>query len=72
MLIAHSLIEELGSRRATTFLAGLEMPDLQLAPHDRQALTRFLERVAEHYGPEHETIVQLRRLNPDRSDGCPE
>ena len=71
MVIAHSLIEELGPRRTGTLLALLEMPDLGLAPRDAEALASFIERVALHYGEDHLVVRQLQAAAPPAAD-CPE
>ena len=65
------MIEELGSRRTSTFLALLETPDLSLAPQDRAALGMFIDRLAEQFGPEHAAVKQLQEVAPARVD-CPD
>ncbi len=72
MVIAYSLIEELGSRRTSTFLALLETPDLSLAPQDRAVLASFIDRLAEQFGTEHAAVRQLRAVAPGSADECPE
>lgn len=71
MVIAHSLIEELGPRRTSTVLALLETPDLSLAPQDAEALRAFTARLAEQFGPQHAAVRQLQAAAPEASD-CPE
>lgn len=66
------MIEELGSRRTSTFLALLETPDLSLAPQDRAALSSFIDRLAQQFGPEHVAVRQLRAVAPVSTDECPE
>lgn len=71
LVIAHSLIEELGDRRTKTFLALLECPELELAPADREAYGRFVQRLSEQFGPDCQVVTQLEsvdRANPS----CPE
>lgn len=70
MVIAHSLIEELGPRRTTSFLVLLEHPELELPPSDQEALERFTERLAEQFGPECRAVRQLRSALRDRGP-CP-
>ena len=71
MIIAHSLIEELGDRRTRTFLALLECPDLELAHADREALDRFVTRLSEQLGADCMAVSQLRSFRKD-SPPCPE
>lgn len=70
MVIAHSLVEELGSRRTNSILVLLEHPELELAPSDQEALERFIERLSEQYGPENGAVRQLRSVLRDRGP-CP-
>ena len=58
------MIEELGSRRTSTFLALLETPDLSLAPQDRAALGMFIDRLAEQFGQWRPRLL-MSVLNPD-------
>ena len=71
MIIAHSLVEELGARRTNTILAMLENPELELAPADQAAFRRFLERLADNYGQEAPEVRQLLAIRPDKPE-CPE
>lgn len=71
MVVAHSLLEELGSRRTSTFLVLLETPELELAPQDRAALSDFIDRLAEQFGPEHAAVKQLQEVAPAKVD-CPD
>lgn len=71
MIIAHALIEELGSRRAEAFLSLLEQPHPPLAQVDAAALQRFIERVEEQFGGGSRVADQFRRLHHPDTDGCP-
>lgn len=71
MIIAHTLIEELGSRRAEAFLALLEQPHPPLSQVDSDALQRFIARVEEQFGNGSQVAEQFRRLSPPEGDGCP-
>ncbi len=71
MVIAHSLLEELGERRTTFILAMLENPELELAPSDKAAFSRFLQRLEDHYGRDMPACRQLRVISGDAAE-CPE
>ena len=71
MIIAHSLIEELGDGRTRTFLALLECPDLELAHADWEALDRFVTRLSEQLGPDCRAVSQLRSPMKEPQP-CPE
>ena len=71
VVIARSLIDELGDRRTKTLLALLEYPEFELAPADRQAYARFVMRLSEQLGPDSRAVEQLRFLAEEQSL-CPE
>ena len=71
LVIAHSLIASLGERRVNAILAMLENPELLLADSDRYAFERFLDRLADHYGPDMPALRQLSVLRRSVAD-CPE
>lgn len=70
LVIAHSLIEELGPRRTDTMLALLEFPDLPLSRSDQEAFTQFLGKLQDQFGDTHDVLSQLRAVIEEQGP-CP-